>query len=355
MKLFPSFVEYGFRRALITFAAVFCIFLSVLNVSVTSVAGPDIKGNLGISFDQVNWAMVAYFIGKLVMMPFSPWLSGLLGRRNYFLITILFFTVCSFFCGNATSIGGLIIFRFLQGLGGGGMLVLSHTVITESWPVEKRPTAQVFVILGILAGKVLTGPLGGYITDNYSWPFVFFANIPAGIVVAVLILAFVRNGSYEKTAMDITLAGLIQNVHIRTALVLCFLTAVGITGSAMNSGSPLVPGILASTNILWPIIAAVVVVLVITAVIIEKTNGLRYVITAGLLLLAISCYLSSSVASINLNWFLPVRGIAIVSLSLAVSTLMLTRLKGEQIGQGVALYNMMQQLGGVIGIILFSV
>ncbi|MBC9915312.1 MFS transporter [Chitinophaga varians] len=326
-----------------------------MNVSVSNVAGPDIKANLGISFDQVNWIMAAYFVGNLVIMPVSAWLSWMLGRRNYFLITVLLFTVCSFFCGHATGIGGLIIFRFLQGLGGGGMLVLSHTVITESWPVEKRATAQVFVISGILAGKVLTGPIGGYITDNYSWSFVFFANIPAGIIAGVFVLAFVRNGSYERAAIDITLAGLIQNVHIRTALVLSFLTAVGITGSTINPTSLVVTGIPAPINILWFTVLAVVVLLVVTAVVIENTNGLRYVITAGLLLLAISCYMSSSFASVDLNWLLPVRGIAITSLSLAVSTLMLTRLKGEQIGQGVALYNMMQQLGGVIGILLFSV
>lgn len=142
--------------------------------------------------------MVAYLAGSVVGMSAGKRLSGLFGRRNLFLLMILLFTVCSFFCGNASGLQGLIIFRFLQGTGGGGMLMLSYNVIIESWPTPKRVIAQVFVVLGMLAGKVLAPPFAGYITDNYSWPYVFFANIPAGAAAALFILIFVRNGPYEK-------------------------------------------------------------------------------------------------------------------------------------------------------------
>jgi DHA2 family multidrug resistance protein len=162
------------------------------------VAFEDIRVNLGVSLDEVTWVTTTYSLANIIIIPFSSWLSRQFGRRNYFVIAVLLFTVCSFFCGNAIGIRELVIYRFLQGLGGGAMLVLSHTIITESWPVEKRATSQAFFILGMLAGGMLVVPLGGYLTDNYSWPYIFFVNIPVGIIACLLILSFVRNGSYEK-------------------------------------------------------------------------------------------------------------------------------------------------------------
>jgi DHA2 family multidrug resistance protein len=131
----------------------------------------------------------------------TSWLSQQFGRSNYFAASIILFTVCSFLCGNANGIWELVFFRFLQGIGVGALLVTSQTIITESYPVEKRGMAQAIYGLGVIIGPTLGPPLGGYITDNFSWPFIFYINIPIGIVATLLTLRYVRSPKYgEKSA-----------------------------------------------------------------------------------------------------------------------------------------------------------
>ncbi|MCB0697831.1 MAG: DHA2 family efflux MFS transporter permease subunit, partial [Chitinophagaceae bacterium] len=122
-------------------------------------------------------------------------------RRNYFAASIIIFTVASFLCGNATNIWELVAFRFIQGLGGGALLVTSQTIITESYPPEKRGMAQAIYGLGVIIGPTLGPTLGGFIVDNYSWPYIFYINLPIGIIATILTLQFVRSPKYdEKTS-----------------------------------------------------------------------------------------------------------------------------------------------------------
>src|SRR6476469_7167335 len=131
-------------------------------------------------------------------MPLTSWLGQQFGRRNYFAASIIIFTVTSFLCGNATSITELIIFRFIQGIGGGALLVTAQTIITESYPPEKRAMAQAIYVLGVIIGPTLGPPLGGYIVDNFSWPYIFYINIPVGIIAALLTLQYVRSTRYAE-------------------------------------------------------------------------------------------------------------------------------------------------------------
>jgi DHA2 family multidrug resistance protein len=128
----------------------------------------------------------------------TSWLSQQFGRRNYFAASIIIFTVSSFLCGNATDIWELIIFRFIQGLGGGALLVTAQTIITESYPVEKRGMAQAIYGMGVIVGPTLGPPLGGYLVDNYSWPYIFYINIPIGIAATILTLSYVRSPKYSE-------------------------------------------------------------------------------------------------------------------------------------------------------------
>jgi len=194
-------VEYGSRRVIITITAIICALLEIVDTTIVNVALNDMKGNLGATTNEIGWVVTAYAIGNVIIIPMTSWLSQQFGRRNYFAASIILFTIFSFLCGNSTSIEELIIFRFLQGVGGGALLVTSQTIITESYPVEKRSMAQAIYGLGVIIGPTLGPPLGGYITDHFQWPYIFYINIPLGVIATLLTLQFVRSPKYtEKSA-----------------------------------------------------------------------------------------------------------------------------------------------------------
>lgn len=197
-----SLIEYGSRRVIITLTCIVCALLEIVDTTIVNVALNDMKGNLGATTSEVGWVITAYAIGNVIIVPMTSWLSQQFGRRNYFAVSIIIFTVCSFLCGNASGIAELVLFRFLQGIGGGALLVTSQTIITESYPPEKRNMAQAIYGLGVIVGPTLGPPLGGYIVDHYSWPFIFYINIPLGVIATLLTLQFVQSPKYaEKSAM----------------------------------------------------------------------------------------------------------------------------------------------------------
>ena len=210
MELQESLVEYGFRRVIITLTAVLCALLEIVDTTIVNVALNDMRGNLGGTLSEVSWVITAYAIGNVIIVPMTSWLSQQFGRRNYFAASIIIFTVASFLCGNADNIWELVFFRLIQGLGGGALLVTAQTLITESYPPEKRGIAQAIYGLGVIVGPTLGPPLGGYIVDNYSWPYIFYINIPLGVIAALLTLQFVRSPKYgaKKSASEIDYLGI---------------------------------------------------------------------------------------------------------------------------------------------------
>jgi len=205
-----SLIEYGSRRVIITITAIVCALLEIVDTTIVNVSLNDMRGNLGATTGEIGWVVTAYAIGNVIIIPMTSWLSAQFGRRNYFAASIILFTICSFLCGNATAITELIIFRFLQGVGGGALLVTSQTIITESYPPEKRGMAQALYGMGVIIGPTLGPPLGGYITQNFGWPYIFYINIPLGIIAALLTLQFVRSPKYaeKSAAADIDWAGI---------------------------------------------------------------------------------------------------------------------------------------------------
>jgi len=193
-----SLIEYGARRVIITITAVTCALLQIIDTTIVNIALPTMQGTMGASLSEITWVITAYAIANVIVMPMTSWLSQQFGRRNYFAGSIIIFTICSFLCGNATGITELIVFRFLQGIGGGALLVTSQTIITESYPIEKRAMAQTIYVLGVIIGPTLGPPLGGYIIDNFSWPLIFYINIPVGIIAALLTLQYVRSPKYAE-------------------------------------------------------------------------------------------------------------------------------------------------------------
>ena len=210
MQQMESLVEYGSRRVIITITAIFCALLEIVDTTIVNVALNDMRGSLGATLTEVAWVITAYAIGNVIIVPMTSWLSVQFGRRNYFAASIILFTVCSFLCGNASGIWELVLFRFLQGLGGGALLVTSQTIITESYPPEKRSMAQAIYGLGVIIGPTLGPPLGGYIVDHASWPYIFYINIPIGVIATLLTLQFVRSPKYgeKSTGSDIDWLGI---------------------------------------------------------------------------------------------------------------------------------------------------
>ncbi len=193
-----SLVEYGFRRVIITITAVLCALLEIVDTTIVNVALTDMRGSLGATLTDVAWVITAYAIANVIVIPMTSWLSQQFGRRNYFAVSIVVFTVSSFLCGNATNIWELVAFRFVQGLGGGALLVTAQTIITESYPVAKRGMAQAIYGLGVIVGPTLGPPLGGYLVENYSWPYIFYINIPLGIIATFLTITYVKSPKYGE-------------------------------------------------------------------------------------------------------------------------------------------------------------
>ena len=191
-------VEYGFRRVIITVTAVLCALLEIVDTTIVNVALNNMRGSLGATLNDVAWVITAYAIANVIVIPMTSWLSQQFGRRNYFAASVIIFTVASFMCGNADSIWELVAFRFIQGLGGGALLVTAQTIITESYPLEKRGMAQAIYGMGVIVGPTLGPPLGGYLVDHFSWPYIFYINVPIGIVATLLTLSFVRSPKYGE-------------------------------------------------------------------------------------------------------------------------------------------------------------
>src|SRR6187549_1744741 len=198
MQQMDSLVEYGSRRVIITVTAILCALLEIVDTTIVNVALNDMRGTLGATLSEVGWVITAYAIGNVIIVPMTSWLSRQFGRRNYFAVSIMLFTVCSYLCGNASGIWELVLFRFLQGIGGGALLVTSQTIITESYPPEKRGMAQAIYGLGVIIGPTLGPPIGGYIVDHFSWPYIFYINIPLGVIATLLTFTYVKSPKYSE-------------------------------------------------------------------------------------------------------------------------------------------------------------
>jgi MFS transporter, DHA2 family, multidrug resistance protein len=181
---------------LIAVVVALAAFMEVLDTSIANVALPYIAGNLGASNDQSTWVLTSYLVSNAIILPISGWLAGALGRKRFFMSCLAVFTVSSLLCGVAPSLGFLLLFRVLQGAGGGGLQPMAQAILADTFPPEKRGLA--FALYGITAIMAPTiGPtLGGWITFNYSWRWIFFINLPVGLATLFLVRRFVEDPPY---------------------------------------------------------------------------------------------------------------------------------------------------------------
>jgi DHA2 family multidrug resistance protein len=183
---------------LIAMTVALAAFMEVLDSSIANVALPHIAGSLGASSDEGTWVLTSYLLSNAIVLPLGAWASSVMGRRNFFLLCIVIFTVSSLLCGAAPSLPMLLVFRILQGIGGGGMQPMAQAIMADSFPAQKR--GQAFALYGLVAVLAPSiGPtLGGWITDNFSWRWIFFINIPVGLLAFYLVNRLVEDPPWIK-------------------------------------------------------------------------------------------------------------------------------------------------------------
>ena len=197
------------HKYLIAIAVTLAAVLELIDTSIVNVAIPHMMGNLGATIDEISWVSTGYIIANVIVIPMSGWLSAYFGRRRYLTGSIMLFVVASFMCGAATSLGGLVLWRVIQGLGGGALLSTAQATLFESFPPEEAGIGQAMFGVGVMVGPTIGPTLGGWITDNYNWPWIFYINVPLGILAAIMVLSYVRNAEHQERANKIDLLGIL--------------------------------------------------------------------------------------------------------------------------------------------------
>ena len=196
------------HRYIIAFAVVLAAMMQVIDSSIVNVALPDMMGNLGASLDDIAWVSTGYLLASVIVIPLTGFLGDLLGRKRYFVGSIVLFTMASFFCGASHSLGALVFWRIVQGVGGGALMTVSQAVLFESFPIEEAGMAMALFGLGVMVGPTIGPTLGGWLTDNYGWPWIFYVNIPVGVLAAVMIAGYVHDPSFQKRPRAIDYLGI---------------------------------------------------------------------------------------------------------------------------------------------------
>ncbi|MDB6040204.1 MAG: Drug resistance transporter EmrB/QacA subfamily [Verrucomicrobiales bacterium] len=185
---------------IIAVAVMSATFMEVLDTSVANVSLPHIGGNLSATTEEATWVLTSYLVSNAIILPMTGWLGLYFGRKRLLVICITIFTIASVLCGMAPNLAFLIVARVLQGAGGGAMLPISQAILLESFPPAKRGVAMAVFAMGVVVAPILGPTLGGWITDNYSWRWIFYINLPVGIFAIVMAQAFIEDPPYIRDA-----------------------------------------------------------------------------------------------------------------------------------------------------------
>src|SRR6478736_7936146 len=189
----------GFARTIIVITTIAAAIMELIDTSIVNVALNDMSGSLGVSIEDISWVITAYAIANVIIIPLTGFLAEYFGRKNYYIVSMIIFTVASYMCGQSSSLPELIIWRFIQGIGGGALLSTSQAILFDAFEPKDRPIASGLFGMGIALGPTLGPTLGGYIIDHASWPLIFMINIPIGIIATFLSLSFINKKEGEGT------------------------------------------------------------------------------------------------------------------------------------------------------------
>jgi DHA2 family multidrug resistance protein len=172
------------------------VIMAIIDTSIVNVALPNMAGNLGAATDEISWVATGYILANVVIMPLNGWLTALLGRKKFYAASLVLFTFASVMCGTSGDVWTLVFWRVVQGIGGGALQPTAQAILFESYPPEKRGPAMAIFGMGAMVGPAIGPTLGGAIVDNFSWPLIFFINIPIGILAFVMTMFFIRDPAY---------------------------------------------------------------------------------------------------------------------------------------------------------------
>lgn len=390
--------------------------IEIVDTSVVNVALGHIRGSLSAGIDESTWTITSYLVSNAIIIPMTGWLSRVFGRKRYLIFSITLFTVSSFLCGSAWNLRSLIFFRVLQGIGGGALQPLSQSILLETFPPYQHGMAMAIFGVGIMFGPIIGPLLGGWITDNWSWHWIFYINIPIGIISILMAMFFIIDPPYMKRVkmkidywglallaiglgcLQIVLdkgeredwfaSGFIVNLSIISAVSLVLFIIVEIfaehpvvnirvfknisfsTGSIVMffgffnlfASIVLLPIYLQTLMgytatlagwVLGPGGIATMVALIITGRLITRMNP-KILLSAGIIVCAYATYLMSQ---FNLNadfytvsWPRIVLGIGMGFFFVPLTTLTMSGIRKEDMGNATAVYNLLRNLGGSFGV-----
>jgi DHA2 family multidrug resistance protein len=191
-----DFTRPGVNPWFIAFTVMLATFMEVLDTSIANVALPHIAGSLSAGVDESTWVLTSYLVSNAIVLPLTGWFSRLFGRKSFYMTCVLIFIVSSFLCGVATSLPLLVFFRVLQGAGGGGLQPVSQAILVESFPRSKQGMAMAVYGMGVVVAPIIGPTLGGWLTDNYSWRWIFFINIPVGLLSIFLTSTLIHDPAH---------------------------------------------------------------------------------------------------------------------------------------------------------------
>ncbi len=392
-------------------------FMVVLDSSVANVALPHMAGSLSASTDESTWVLTSYLVANAIMLPAAGWISRRIGRKRLLILSILLFTAASLFCGVAINMPMLILARVLQGVGGGGMQPLAQSILLESFPPRQHGTAMAVYGIGVVVAPVIGPTLGGWITDSYSWRWIFYINLPIGILALFMVNLYIEDPSYLrhkfKGAIDYLGFGLMAlwlgtlqlvldkgqeadwfaATWVRWTAAVSTLALIGFIYREMTDREPIVQlRVLANRNfavgtlitclygfVLYGVTAMLplflqtvlgysalqsglsvsprgigsMVSMVMVGILVRKIDG-RLLMAFGLGLLGVSTW---ALGHINLqigmaSVVMPnlINGFAMGFVWVPLTTMTLSRIRKQEMGNATGIYNLMRNIGGSIGI-----
>lgn len=402
---------------LIAVGVMMAAFMEVLDTSIANIALPHIAGSLSATTDEATWVLTSYLVSNAIVLPMTGWLGNYFGRKKVLIWCIILFTFASALCGLAWDLPTLILARVLQGLGGGAMVPIAQAVMLESFPRAKRGAAMAIFAQGVVVAPILGPTLGGWITDNYSWRWIFYLNLPVGIGAVLMANWVVEDPPYiqrnKNATIDFTGLGLMALWLATLQIILdkgqeadwfgspwvCWSAAVSVTAFIafiaweFTVDHPLVDlrvfknsnftvgvmlmmslaGILYGTTAQIPLFLQTLmgypalqsgyamsprgIAAFITTAIVGRLIGkipFRWMLAFGFTLLAISSFMLSNlnvqVSQINVIWPSLLNGISISFIFVPLTTLTMSQLTQQQIGNASGIYNLTRNLGGSFGI-----